>query len=216
MSTCILSLGRAPLGQPLSHIHNELGLGGRSGCRMQDAGCRVLHHSRSGRCHACLPLMCLSIMSAGPACPNASPECQRVPSPPHLIISPLMKAQVTSTHPPIVGHRPFPLRLDPVNFPHRYLLQSIFALVSSPPPQLSASLLPPHGRDSYNFYSAVPSCSAASSLHLLAAAPSSFPSLPTPLPCACSYCSASSLRFRAAFIASLALLLRPNCPTHLS
>lgn len=50
LSTCILSLGRVPLGLPLSHIHNVVGLGvglggggggRRSGCRMPDAGCCI-------------------------------------------------------------------------------------------------------------------------------------------------------------------------------
>lgn len=178
---------------------------------MQDAGCRVLHHSGSGRCHACLPLMCLSIMPAGPACPNACPECLRVPSHAHLIISALMTAQVStppSLSSPIASSglsELSPQILAVIYFcPHLLPSPSTFCLTSSSPrPRLIQLLL----------RRAVPSCSAASSLHLLAAAPSSFPSMPTPLPCACSYYSASFLRFRAAFIASLSRSHSSSAPT---
>lgn len=188
---------------------------------MQDAGCWVLHHSRSGCCHACLPLMCLSIMPAGPACPNACPECLRVPSHPHLIISPLMKAQVSSpaslSSP--IAHCPSPIppssgpsELSPQILASIYFCPcllpspSTFCLTSSSPqprliqlllcrPLLLGCLFPPSARRRSLIFPFLADSLPLFVLLLLR--------IFSPLPCRI-YCK------------SLALLLRPNYPTHLS
>lgn len=215
LSTCILSLGRAPLGQPLSHIHNEVGTWGKK--RMQDAGCRVLHHSRSSRCHACLPLMCLSIMPARPACPNACPECLRVPSHSHLIISALMKAQVSSP----------PSRSSPIA--HSLLLwtqwtfpaDTCFNLFLPSSPPLPLNFLPhfflPTAATHTTF--TPPSPPARLPLSSICSPPLPHLSLPCRLPSPVRALITPHLPSASVphlLQVSRASLLRPNCPTHLS
>lgn len=182
---------------------------------MLNAGCRVLHHSRSGRCHACLPLMCLSIMTSRPACPNACPEsvCLLSPSPHHLL------PDESTTNFPLSQPLPIlfssgPSELSPqilasIYFCPRLLpSSSTFCLTSfSPQPRLIQLLL----RRPLLLGCLFPPSACCRSLifPFLADSPPQCMLLLlcifSPLPC-CIYC-----RFLA-----LALLLRPNCPTHLS
>lgn len=103
-------------------------------------------------CHACLPLMCLSIIRTRPLSPNTSYIFACVP-PFTLIFSILMKTQSLPLL-PCLDCLPSPL----LRAQWIYLSDTCFNLFLLLAPSLffSASLLSPHGRVSYNFYSLVP------------------------------------------------------------
>lgn len=161
LSTCILSLGLPALGQPVSHIQNQVTVL----VLKVDAGPLCCCEARA-LTHVCLwcvyPSSCLGL------CLPTLAVYMCVSSLHHLLS---FNENPVCVFPPNIPFSPLPQTRW--TFPS----DTYFNLFLLPAPSLlSASLLSPHGQVSCNFYSLIPPALPLSPLHLLPSLP--FSSLP--------------------------------------